>query len=505
MYLEHFGLNVAPFGLSHKLSFLYQSEAFQESMAHLLYGLDNREPIILITGPIGSGKTMALQSFLNNLGERYSFALVTNTKVTAVELLKLVLDDLGVDLPVGADKSDLLILLKDFLIRAGHDGRKILVVIDEAQDLSGDVLEEIRLLTNLGQGEEQPVQIVLAGQPELEVMVERPELAQLRQRIRVHYVVDPLTRREVEGYVNHRMRVAGCANAVFTTGALDRIHRLSGGIPRLVNTYSADGLLAAYVAGHAKVEAEDVGTTDGGRAQAPAAAVVPAAPEPAAGPGAAGQRTPPLRQPIMAERQHRRGSARPVWWTVAVVVTAAAALYLTGGLDTLRGTVAGWLARDGGTGGPLALTGVSAASPLPATTESGQGAPAVRPAPADSSAGAGADAAAGGSVELPAAATTAAADSTDGAPEPGGPSGRFFVHISSFRTPDRARTYVERWERDGVPAEFEESTVRDAEWFRVYLGPFPSRARALAVADSLKEAHDITYLRIVDRTPETGG
>ncbi len=493
MYLQHFGLNVAPFGLSHKLSFLYRSAPFQESMAHLLYGLDNREPIILITGPIGSGKTMALQSFLTNLGERYSSALVTNTKVTAIELLKLVLDDLGVDLQPGADKSDLIILLKDFLIRAGREGRKVLIVIDEAQDLSGDVLEEIRLLTNLGQGEEQPVQIVLAGQPELEELVERPELAQLRQRIRVHYKVEPMSRREVEEYVNHRMRIAGCTHAAFSTEALDRIYRLSGGIPRLVNTYCADGLLAAYVADRKKVEAGHVGPADGdGMAAAATRAPSPAAePRPAqpardpVGAGPADHRPPPLREPLMASRRGRRGPARPIWWALAIIAVAAVALYATGNLGMLRETVQDWLSVRG-TAGPA--PGAATVAPQPARPDT----VAMTVVPADTA------------VVVPPPPAAPPSDAAVAVPDtaraktPAAPTGGFYVHVSSFRTEDRADTYVQRWHRAGIPAMHVAATIRGVQWYRVYLGPYPSRERAAAVADSLDGAHDISYRRVVE-------
>ena len=186
MYLEHFNLSVSPFGISPRLDFLYKSGAFEEGMAHLLYGLESREALVMITGAIGTGKTMAIQSFLSSLGDGYVSALVTNTTVDGRELLKLILDDLGAPIDRGADKSDLLIAFKQFMIDEGRQGRRIIIIIDEAQNLASGVLEEIRLLTNLGQGEDQPVQIILVGQPELAATVDRPDLAQLKQRIRVH-------------------------------------------------------------------------------------------------------------------------------------------------------------------------------------------------------------------------------------------------------------------------------------------------------------------------------
>ncbi len=258
MFLPEFGLAMQPFGISPRLEFLYKSGAFEESIAHLVYGLDNSEAIVMITGAIGTGKTMAIQSFLSYLGDRYVSALVTNTSVDSKELLKLVLEDLGHQAAPGSDKSDLLIAFKNLLVATGREGKRIVIVIDEAQNLSREVLEEVRLLTNLGQGDEQPVQIILVGQPELETAVQRPDLAQLKQRIRVHYKLAPLSRTELQQYVDHRMTVAGGEAGVFTSGALDRVYSLSGGVPRVVNTLCGEALLSAYVAGRRKVEAVDL-------------------------------------------------------------------------------------------------------------------------------------------------------------------------------------------------------------------------------------------------------
>ncbi|MDP2324053.1 MAG: AAA family ATPase, partial [Gammaproteobacteria bacterium] len=282
MYLEHFGLTLSPFGISPRLDFLYRSGAFEESMAHLVFGLDNSEAIVMISGDIGTGKTMAIQSFLSHLGDRYLSALITNTCVDGRELLKLILDDLGVPVEARADKSDLLIAFKKFLIAEGKEGRRFVIVVDEAQNLSREVLEEIRQLTNLGQGEEQPVQIILVGQPELEVNIARPDLAQLKQRIRVHYKLAPLTRRELEEYVDHRIEVAGGRPGTFSARALDRIYQMSGGVPRVVNTLGIEALLSAFVAGRNKVEATDLDdqTSAGAELSSPAAptsaAAVPA-------------------------------------------------------------------------------------------------------------------------------------------------------------------------------------------------------------------------------------
>lgn len=258
MFQAHFGLKTNPFGLSPRLDFLYRSSTFQESMAHLLYGLEHGEAIVMITGQIGTGKTTAIQSFLTDLGLAYSTALITNTRVNSLELLKLILEDLGVSFASGIDKSDALILFKDFLLAESRAGRRVIIVVDEAQNLEPDVLEEIRLLTNLGQGDSQPVQLVLLGQPELLDRVNSEGLAQLRQRIRVHYKLDTLSRAELSEYVSHRMMAAGGQADVFSDEALDRIWEFSNGIPRLVNSLASNGLLSAFVSDRFIVQAVDI-------------------------------------------------------------------------------------------------------------------------------------------------------------------------------------------------------------------------------------------------------
>lgn len=560
MYLEHFGLTVSPFGISPRLDFLYKSGAFEESMAHLVYGLDSSEAIVMITGAIGTGKTMAVQSFLSHLGDRYISALVTNTSVDGRELLKLVLDDLGAPLEPASDKSDLLIAFKKFLIEAGRDGRRIIIVIDEAQNLSREVLEEIRQLTNLGQGAEQPVQVVLVGQPELEASVARPDLAQLRQRIRVHYKLAPLTRREVEEYVDHRMAVAGGSRGVFSGKALDRIYELSGGVPRVVNTLCSDGLLSAFVAGRRKVEAVDVGDGNGAErspepreepaaprspmpAKAPAAATAPPAasqapsPAPAApAPAPAQQRREPVaaeRGPDMATRRGRgsrtsssRGRRRGagLWVALALVVVAVAALAVTG-----RIAIPGLVPRDEPGAGQAARQAEPARSG-PAASVAAQQAPAVPAAndsiaPADSARAGAAEAAPGGDLaradvpvepasrpvneSSPAATQPAAAPAerpastppVEAAPasaqEDVAPDGEHYIHVSSFRTAPHAGAVAAKFTESGLLAVVREQTVRDVLWYRVYLGPFGSHDDAVRVANRLRDEGTITYYKVI--------
>lgn len=533
MYLEHFGLAVSPFGISPRLDFLYKSDAFEESMAHLVYGLDNSEAIVMITGAIGTGKTMATQSFLSHLGDRFVSALITNTSVDGRELLKLILDDLGAPVEARADKSDLLIAFKKFLIAAGREGKRIVIVIDEAQNLSREVLEEIRQLTNLGQGEEQPVQIILVGQPELQAAVDRPDLAQLKQRIRVHYKLAPLSRRELEEYVDHRMLVAGGQAGVFRDRALDRIFQLSGGVPRVVNTLCAEALLAAFVAGRHQVEVADLED----RAEAlPNAAASSAPPSGAAGRqpketssvsfGNAPQAAMAVRretQPGPAPRAaastppRAAGSARHgrnLWFAAVAVVVVIAALAATGKFDAL------WTRPPGvAPGGVEAVSLPAVAKPAPdlivpvgdlATAVVETMAPpqpvatdtnvAVRDTQRTIAAPTGHDdhqSDPGTAAEIvgrePAVAAAAPAA-----------NGEAFIHISSFRTAEHANAVAAEFSARGLLATVRRQTVRESLWYRVYLGPYGSHEDAVRLANSLRDEGSITYYKVVRLGAEEG-
>jgi len=541
MYLEHFGLAVNPFGLSPKLDFLYRSETFEESMAHLIFGLDNQEAIVLITGAIGTGKTMALQSFLVNLGPRFEFALITNTRLTSVELMKLILEDLGVKFPVGSDKSDLLILFKDFLLEASNAGKRVLIVVDEAQNLSSEVLEEIRLLTNLGQGEGQPVQIILVGQPELDAKVNRPDLAQLRQRIRVHYNLDPLSRKEIEEYLDHRMAVAGCTRRVFTSESIDMIYRESRGVPRLVNTMAGEALLSAFVAGHDKVHAGDVESDkDLSFKTGPAPAVPPKesrpvvpSPEPVADPVAAGalrRETPELMAPPpgppqpdmpvsappaareaapsprvnIPSRRRSNGAWRAMsgWVVAALVVVAIGTLYFMGYLDGVIGAI--YPLGPGESQQAVHQTAepqeeMAAVAAQAAVTEKPEELPQqIDPAEDEPPATIVSEPAEPEAVVTEIKpAETGSKESTTAAS-----IGNIFIHISSFRTSERATSLVRRMSSVGPGAVTLNMEVRGEAWYRVYLGPYASREEAYMDAIRFKQDGTITYYRLTTIEPD---
>jgi type II secretory pathway predicted ATPase ExeA len=548
MYLEHFGLTLNPFGISPRLDFLYKSGAFEESMAHLVFGLDNSEAIVMITGAIGTGKTMAIQSFLSHLGDRYLSALITNTCVDGRELLKLILDDLGVPVEARADKSDLLIAFKKFLIAEGKEGRRFVIVVDEAQHLSREVLEEIRQLTNLGQGEEQPVQIILVGQPELEVNIARPDLAQLKQRIRVHYKLAPLTRREMEEYVDHRMVVAGGRAGTFSARALDRIYQMSGGVPRVVNALGVEALLAAFVAGRNKVEATDLDDQASAGAElssplAPTAAAAEPAPKPAtearvlpvpdpervttsARSGSSARSDMAVRREVATAsppRANGKASARAPKKVVrgrnlaiaaTVIAGVVVVLAATGRLDSVRWRSPAAGASDGTL--PSRATIGTPPSPVEAK-EVGLSASVVdstallKPATADTTMVASQliQAAAvpvieerprsDSDIKTESVVRETAASSVALAAD-----GEHFIHVSSFRTEAQAADVAAQFTKRGSFATVKQQTVRESIWYRVYLGPFGSHDDAVRFANRLRAEGTITYFKVVPRGTEDG-
>jgi general secretion pathway protein A len=247
MYESHFGLTEKPFSLTPNPLFLYLSRTHQEALAHLRYGLENRVGFIAVTGEVGTGKTTILRWLFNQLDEtRYRLALVFNPCLTSLELLRAVNREFG--LPAEAtDGLALLDELNRFLLAANHVGTTPVLVIDEAQNLRPEVLEQIRLLSNLETERDKLVQIVLVGQPELDALLDRQELRQLAQRIAVRCRLEPLDPTETCAYVQHRLQVAGVFGELFDGTALAAVYRWSRGLPRLINVLCDRALLCAYV------------------------------------------------------------------------------------------------------------------------------------------------------------------------------------------------------------------------------------------------------------------
>ncbi|MDA8087086.1 MAG: XrtA-associated ATPase [Nitrospiraceae bacterium] len=255
MYLSFFGLNCKPFQLTPDPDFFFLSKEHKKTLTYLSYGIKFNQGFILITGEVGIGKTTIIRKVIKELDDDVRLAKVSNTRVTSDQLCALINDDFGLDTS-GKDKTRMLRELTDFLIGEYSAGRRCMLFIDEAQNLSADLLEEIRLLSNLETDKSKLLQIVLVGQPELRKTIARPELRQLRQRINISCHLNALTREETESYIFHRLEGAGNRNAAsFETGTLDAVYGFSRGIPRLINIVCDFLFLSAFAEGTKAISA----------------------------------------------------------------------------------------------------------------------------------------------------------------------------------------------------------------------------------------------------------
>jgi len=257
MYTSFFGLSEKPFAITPDPRYLYLSERHAEALAHLLYGINESGGFIQLTGEVGTGKTTVVRTLLSRVPHHADVAVILNPRVSPVEFLLTICEELG--LPIAEADRDSVKQMVDTLNRrllsAHAEGRRIIVIVDEAQNLSAEVLEQVRLLTNLETPTQKLLQIILIGQPELRELLDRNDLRQLAQRITGRYHLKPLSREETQGYVRHRLRVAGAAGEIFTPGALREVHRLSSGIPRVINVSCDRALLGAYTQEARKVTA----------------------------------------------------------------------------------------------------------------------------------------------------------------------------------------------------------------------------------------------------------
>lgn len=247
MYRYFFGMNDSPFGACPDPRFLYLMPQIQEALACLQYGIAARKGFVVMTGEVGTGKTTLLKTVLSSFAEqRISTAFVFNPRLDVLDFLEFVLADFGIPC-ASRTKSGMLLQLNSWLIERFRGGELCAIVIDEAQNLSWELLEEIRLLTNLETASEKLVQIVLSGQPELEEKLRNPSVRQLRQRIALWCKTRPLTADETQAYIAKRLHIAGARQTVFSPEAVQVVHRCSKGIPRLINLVCEHALIAAYV------------------------------------------------------------------------------------------------------------------------------------------------------------------------------------------------------------------------------------------------------------------
>ena len=259
MYLKHFDLSERPFSITPDPRFLYMSARHREALAHLLYGLGEGGGFVQLTGEVGTGKTTICRCLLEQVPENVDIAMVLNPKVTATELIATVCDELGISYPAESSSIKTLVdILNRYLLDAFARGRRIVLIIDEAQNLSADVLEQVRLLTNLETATQKLLQIILIGQPELRKFLAREDMRQLSQRVTARYHLEPISRDEADAYIRHRLQICGASKTLFDKRAVDRIHELSGGIPRLINVLCDRALLGAYVEGSPQVDSKIV-------------------------------------------------------------------------------------------------------------------------------------------------------------------------------------------------------------------------------------------------------
>ena len=345
MYIQFFGLQHEPFSIAPDPRYLFMSERHREALAHLLYGVNGGGGFVLLSGEIGAGKTTVCRCFLEQIPRRCNVAYIFNPKLTVTELLKSVCDEFRIPYkhegPGTPTVKDYLDPLNEFLLKTHAVGQNNVLIIDEAQNLSAEVLEQLRLLTNLETSERKLLQIVLIGQPELRDMLARPELEQLAQRVIARFHLQALSEDETAQYIRHRLSVAGMGRAQpFDRRALKRIHRLSRGVPRRINLLCDRALLGAYASGKPTVDRRILDQ-------------------------AAGE--------VFDEAPRRRALVRPAVWGLGAVAGAA-----------LMGVVT--LAMDGSRRSPTAtaapVRAVAMAAPVPASAASAD--PAAPPASAAS-------------------------------------------------------------------------------------------------------------------------
>lgn len=255
MYAAYFGLKENPFSLSPDARYLFLSEQHRDALNCLIYGIKEKKGFVLISGDIGTGKTTICRSLINSLDDSVESALIFNTAISDLELLETVLNEYGIDFKGELKtKKNYIDILNEFLLKNFAAGKSAVLLIDEAQNLSHSVLEQIRMLSNLETETEKLIQIILIGQPELNNTLMLPALRQLNERITVRYDLKPLSSPEVREYIQHRLKVAqGPGSLKFTNGAYNLIYNFTEGIPRRINALCDRALLIAYTKNISKI------------------------------------------------------------------------------------------------------------------------------------------------------------------------------------------------------------------------------------------------------------
>ncbi|HVC28607.1 MAG TPA: AAA family ATPase [Gammaproteobacteria bacterium] len=246
MYTAYFGLSDKPFNITPDPRYLFLSGRHTEALAHLLYGVTESGGFIQLTGEVGTGKTTLIRSLLEKLPDTVDVALIINPRVTIPEFLRSICRELHIECTPQQSPQDLIDVLNARLLEAHAKGRRVVLIIDEAQALTGEVLEQVRLLTNLETSRQKLLQIILVGQPELRELLARTELRQLAQRVTGRYHLEPLSAKETRAYVHHRLNVAGAMAPIFTLSGLRALRHVTEGIPRLINIICDRAMLGAF-------------------------------------------------------------------------------------------------------------------------------------------------------------------------------------------------------------------------------------------------------------------
>ena len=246
MYTQFFGLTEKPFSITPDPRYLYMSQRHADALAHLLYGISESGGFIQLTGEVGTGKTTLVRSLFEQLPDEADVALILNPELTTREFLTAIAEELSIEVPGDRSVKALIDGLNTYLLDAHGRGRRTVLIVDEAQNLGTELLEQVRLLTNLETPKQKLLQIILIGQPELREVLSRDDMRQVAQRITGRYHLQPLNQADTTKYVKHRMRVAGASGSVFRPAAIREIYRRSRGVPRLINVVADRALLAGY-------------------------------------------------------------------------------------------------------------------------------------------------------------------------------------------------------------------------------------------------------------------
>ena len=246
MYLAHFRLKAAPFQITPDADFLYMSQGHARAKAYMDYTIRNRDGFVVITGEVGAGKTTLIGKLLSEFGPNVVVAKLFQTQLNEVEFLQAALVEFGLQPFKAASKVELMDMLTTFLVDSFHQGKQVVLIVDEAQNLSPRVLEEIRMLSGIETQKEKILHVILVGQPELNATLDSPQLEQLLQRVRLRFHIGALTESETRDYIQHRLKVAGCERRLFAADAIPLVFQYSGGIPRLINTLCDTAMMCAY-------------------------------------------------------------------------------------------------------------------------------------------------------------------------------------------------------------------------------------------------------------------